>query len=287
MSVAKPARAAVAGSWRRKIKTEGAAYSVLIVSLSITLGSWYSAERSLQQDIQTYFDFRVNQLLATVENRIETYQQILHGARGLFAASTAVERSEFQRYIASLNLAKRYPGIQGVGFSLIVPPAQMHIHSESIRKQGFPEYAIYPAGARDFYTSIIYLEPFAGRNLRAFGYDMFTDPTRRRAMAHARDTDSIGMTGKVTLVQEVDSDIQAGFLMYLPVFQNHQPHDNPAERRAHIIGWVYAPFRIRDFMAGIGGERGADLHLSIYDGERISADALMYTDQADAPPRRT
>jgi diguanylate cyclase (GGDEF)-like protein/PAS domain S-box-containing protein len=171
--------------------------------------------------------------------------------------------------------------VQGVGFSLVVPQAQLLSHTESIRQQGFPHYDIYPAGKRDMYTSIIYLEPFSDGNLRAFGYDMFTDPTRRHAMIHARDTDTIGITGRVSLVQELDSDNQAGFLMYLPVFQNRRPHDNEVDRRNHILGWVYAPFQIRDFMAEIGGERGTDLRLSIYDGEKISAATLMYTDQAD------
>lgn len=265
---------------RRKLQTEGIVYLVLSIGLLLSIAAWYLAERALQQNVQTYFDFRVKQLLATIDNRIENYQQVLYGARGLFAASKEVDRDEFKDYVAALNLTNRYPGIQGVGFALIVPKAQKQSHTEAMQQQGFPTYAIYPDGERDIYTSIIYLEPFSGRNLRAFAYDMFTEPTRQQAMVYARDTNTIGMTAKVTLVQEIDSDIQAGFLMYLPVYQNHQPHDNQTQHRAHIIGWVYSPFRIRDFMVGIGGERGKDLHLSIYDGEHVSAESLMYSDQS-------
>ncbi|MCQ8104653.1 CHASE domain-containing protein [Methylomonas sp. SURF-2] len=286
MSSGKPGRSASKRSWRTKIKTDGSACLVFVLGLSITAAGWHSAQRSLTQDTRAYFDFRVKQLLATIENRIDNYQQVLQGTRGLFTASVAVERSEFQRYIDSLNLAARYPGIQGVGFSLIVAPAQLPAHLESIRREGFTDYEIHPAGQRELYTTIIYLEPFAGRNLRAFGYDMFTEPTRRQAMVYARDMNTVGMTGKVTLVQEIDSDIQAGFLMYLPVFENFQAHDNAAERRKHIIGWVYAPFRMRDFMSGIGGERSADLHLSIYDGEEVSDTKLMYSDQIDRVPQK-
>ena len=38
------------------------------------------------------------------------------------------------------------------------------------------------------------------------------------------------------------------------------------QRRANLIGWVGAPFRMGDLMAGLGGERERDLLLSIYDG---------------------
>jgi CHASE1-domain containing sensor protein len=32
---------------------------------------------------------------------------------------------------------------------------------------------------------VMYLEPFAGRNLRAFGYDMMSEPARRAALLQA------------------------------------------------------------------------------------------------------
>jgi hypothetical protein len=40
------------------------------------------------------------------------------------------------------------------------------------------------------------------------------------------------------------------------------------ERRAAIIGWVYAPFRMNDLMRGLGGEHASDLEVEIYDGKR-------------------
>jgi diguanylate cyclase (GGDEF)-like protein/PAS domain S-box-containing protein len=267
--------------WRRRLLLRGGVCLVFVLGLLMTLGLWSVAERSFQHDTQVYFDYRVRQLLESIDKRLENYRQVLHGTRGLFAASERVERAEFQQYIAALNLDQLYPGIQGVGFSLIVPKGKMDEHLQEIRQQGFPDYQIYPSDEQDIYTSIIYLEPFTGRNLRAFGYDMFSEPVRHSAMVYARDNDAVGMSGKVTLVQETDDDIQAGFLMYFPVYRNGQPHGDEQQRRANIIGWVYAPFRIKDFMAGVGGERAGDLNLSIYDDDQVSEAKLMYADQAD------
>ncbi len=41
-----------------------------------------------------------------------------------------------------------------------------------------------------------------GRNLRAFGFDMYSEPVRRAAMEAARDTGAAALSGKVVLVQE-------------------------------------------------------------------------------------
>ena len=72
---------------------------------------------------------------------------------------------------------------------------------------------------REVYTSILYLEPFSWRNQRAFGYDMYSEPVRRAAMAKARDQDRAVISGKVRLKQETEEDVQAGLLMFLPVFR--------------------------------------------------------------------
>ena len=86
------------------------------------------------------------------------------------------------------RMAERYPGILGVGYAVLIRPKDLAKHIASIRSQGFPAYTVSPPGIRELYTSIIYLEPFSGRNLRAFGYDMFLEPVRREAMERARDS---------------------------------------------------------------------------------------------------
>ena len=232
--------------------------------------------------MQTYFDFRVREANSRIERRMMTYEQILRGAEGLFAASISVERDEFRAYVAALRLEQNYPGIQGVGFSLIVPAAGKNEHTAALRKEGFPTYAIRPEGERDPYTSIIYLEPFAERNLRAFGYDMYSESVRREAMEQARDSGRAAISGKVKLVQETEERVQAGFLMYLPVYKNGVACDTVADRRANIIGWVYSPFRMNDLMTGLHGEHAAELGIEIYDGEEMADKTLMY-DSDDSP----
>jgi signal transduction histidine kinase len=126
---------------------------------------------------------------------------------------------------------------------------------------------VWPGGERDEYTSILYLEPLDERNQRAIGYDMFSEPVRRAAMEQARDTGEPTASGKVTLVQEFGRDAsQAGFLIYVPVYQIGTSPTTVEERRNALVGYVYSPFRSDDLLHGILGPSGADIGFTAYDG---------------------
>jgi diguanylate cyclase (GGDEF)-like protein len=170
----------------------------------------------------------------------------------------------------------------------------MEQHIQKIRAEGFLDYTVRPGGKRDIYSAIIYLEPFTGRNLRAFGYDMFSESVRRAAMERARDENMVALSGKVTLVQETDEDVQSGTLMYVPVYRTGMPVTTVAERRAAIYGWVYSPYRMKDLMRGTLGNyvlRQGERHiiLQIYDGNEVSDETLLYDSRSNegVPPQFT
>lgn len=255
---------------------------ILAVSLLVTHSLWKNAGQIAGQTLQAAFDFRVREANDAVQQRMQIYEQVLRATAGLFHASEAITREEFRIFIESLDLTTNYPGIQGIGFSVLIKSEDMAEHVASVRKEGFPDYEVIPVGERPLYSSIVYLEPFSGRNLRAFGYDMYSEPNRRAAMEKARDTGNAALSAKVKLVQEVNDGVQAGFLMYLPLYRNRLPHNTLEDRRANLIGWVYAPFRMDDFMHGLNGEKDNELDIEIYD-ESISDASRMY----DAHPAVT
>ncbi|MBI5429884.1 MAG: CHASE domain-containing protein [Nitrosomonadales bacterium] len=226
--------------------------------------------------MQTRFDSRVKEFESLTASRVHDYEQVLLGMRGLFAASLSVGRSEFRDYVVTLGLEKNFPGTQGVCFSQVVAPEQKDRHIAAVRKQGFPAYTITPETPRDFYTTAIYLEPFTGRNQRAFGFDNFTDPTRRAAMEQARDTGELSLSGKVIQLHE-DNKNQSSIRIYLPVYQKGAPTLTAEQRRKNILGWLYMPIRMDDFMRDALGERSGRVDVEIFDGENnIARVALMY-----------
>ena len=156
----------------------------------------------------------------------------------------------------------------------------MERHIQTIREEGFPDYTVWPAGKRETYSAIVYLEPFNWRNRRAFGFDMLSEPVRRKALETARDSNMAILSGKVTLVQETNEDVQAGTLMYIPVYKKNVPVKTVQQRRAAILGWVYSPYRMNDLMKGILGHwesnREGHTYLRIYDNNTTDNQALLY-----------
>ncbi|MBL8490760.1 MAG: CHASE domain-containing protein, partial [Rhodocyclaceae bacterium] len=222
------------------------------------------------------FEFESRRLVTKIQERMRAYSQVLRGAAGLVAASDDVSRDEWHRYVERLEMHDDYRGIQGVGFSVLVPPSRLRAHEESIRREGFPDDAIRPAGEREVYSSIIYLEPFRDRNLRAFGYDMYSEPVRRAAMERARDTGEIAYSGKVQLVQETSTDVRAGMLVYQPVYAGGEVPDTVARRRERLVGWAYSPFRMKDLMDAMLRADLATMRLEIFDGEGTTPESLLF-----------
>ncbi len=232
------------------------------------------------QLLEKQFEFETQRVTSKVMVRVMSYTQLLRGASGFFAGSQDVSRKEWHDYVEKLDLDQNYKGLQGLGFSKLIPAQDLEKHVVQLRKAGFPDYVVKPEGKRDFYTSIIYLEPFSGRNLRAFGYDMFSEPIRHSAMEKARDTGATALSGKVMLLQETKTDVQAGTLAYHPVYKNGTLLQTVEQRQAALIGWVYSPYRMNDLMnAALEGDL-TNVRLEIFDGKSPQIDALLYDSQS-------
>ena len=124
---------------------------------------------------------------------------------------------------------------------------------------------------------------------QAFGYDMYTRPLLREAMAAARDSGHATLTDKTTLAQVGDVQEQPGVFIFLPVYRQGEISDTVEKRRANLLGWVYASLRMNDVMTDLRGEEAEDLRIRIYDGVAVSPQARLYDsgvdDAAERAPR--
>lgn len=250
--------------------------SVLLCSVLGTFGAWFALSTVQKHAADHEFQQLGNEVVEAIEKRMSNHRQILLGAAGLFDASTDVSRDDWRRYVQRLDLDSNYPGILGLGYSQVVRPEQLQAFEESVRQQGFAEFAIKPAGKRDLYTSIIYLEPFTGRNLAAFGFDMFSEPTRRAAMSRAVETGRPQLSGKVTLLQENNGPAQAGLLMYVPVYQPGASLNSSVERWDALRGFVYSPYRVTDLMQAILDGRELQVDFALYTGDKASPEERIF-----------
>ncbi len=245
--------------------------AVAMVGLALTLLAWAMLDRQADRRAEQRFRDLGQELEETLDTRLASYEQILRGGVALIDAQAergdTPDRQAWSTYVAGLRVEDHYPGILGIGFSPRVEARNRDAHEAAVRAEGFPDYRISPHSTLPDAYPILFLEPFAGRNLRAFGFDMFSEPERRVAMERARDTARAAATGRVRLVQEDGYDVQAGFLIYLPVYAHGQPADTMEERQRAIRGFVYSPFRMGDLMRAVLEPSFAEnLTITIYDG---------------------
>ncbi len=196
----------------------------------------------------------------------------------MFAASENISRREFQAYMGELDLEQNYPGILGLAFALNIAPDELERHIANIRAEGFPQYTLSPDGDREQYTAILFIEPFSGNNLKAFGFYMYSESVRREAMDRARLNSELALSGKVSLVQDVGRGPIAGVLLYLPVYQRDV--NQTADDTGDFLGWVYAPFSMDILMEGIQLDESL-VGLGIYDGASVSAEAQLYSSRGN------
>ena len=261
---------------------------VLGAGLLATVFASLQVKQRIEQESMREFDFACDQITLKIQERLGDYALILRGGATLFAASQAVERNEWHTYVEKLRAEAIVPGAQGIGFAPVIPAARLTSHITRIRAEGFPDYTVRPSGVRAIYAPVTYIEPFRGHNLQAFGFDMYSEPVRQAALEQARDTAEAALSGKIELLQETGVNVQAGFLMTAPVYRNGAPVGTLEQRRAALSGWIYSPYRMNDFMAGIfrgwSSHQGKTVHLNIYDGLQTIPAALLFDSEPDNLP---
>ena len=258
--------------------------AALLGSLALTLVAAAFLFVNARMRDRVRFARAIGTAVDRIEARLHAYEGLLRGCAGLLAARPEISADEFHAYADRLEIEQWYPGVQGVGFAQRLKPGETAATESALRARGFAALRIWPGPSGDERTAIVLLEPLDRRNRAAIGYDMYTDPLRRDAMERARDGGTAAISGRVTLVQEIDPRRQAGFLMYVPVYRGSDVPQTLEARRSSLIGWTYAPVRADDlFVAIFGMEAEPQLEFRVYDGPDEEPQRLLH-DRGLAPP---
>jgi len=201
------------------------------------------------------FDNAVQSATDRITGRLELYTGSLINGAAYVSTTPDMTPAEFQKFAGRINLQRRFPGIQGYGWTERIERTADGAERHAIRM-------LYP------------MDP---RNQAAIGFDMYSEHTRRTAMARARDAGEPALSGRLTLVQEITTDQQVGFLLYVPVYSTFEIPRTVDERRELLRGFVYAPFRANDLFDLIfGTEESPRVTLRVYDASQDGHDALLY-----------
>ncbi|AKF10810.1 Sensor histidine kinase [Sandaracinus amylolyticus] len=242
----------------------------LVTFAAVAAAQWVESQASLRRERATAEAVRI------VERRMDAYVALLRGVAALFAYDERVDGEGFARFVEHLQV-REYPGIQGLGWSERVEPEQ---DGAVLARIDGAASGLWPERPHDRERhAIVFLEPRDVRNRAAIGFDMHSEATRREAMDRARDEGVPAATGAVTLVQEIDGDVQPGFLIYVPVYEGGDVPRTLEERRARLRGFAYAPFRAGDLFRAMFPD-GFGAHLTIHDGTEAHAARELFEIEA-------
>lgn len=275
-----------------KLRLPSSAVPVLLALLVtaggalLTAAAWRQAAQPEQRLAQQRFEALLADASAALRARLQENDQLLRGVAALMTAYPATSRTQWRNYLYAAQLDELPPGTQSVGYAPVVRRDGEARLAAAARRDGLPDFGIHPTGARDLYVPVFYIEPLAGRNARALGFDMLSEPARRAALEAARDTGEPRATGGLELTREPESPThQLGTLVYLPVYGSGEALGSVEERRAAVIGYVYAALRLGDLMRSVAGRAAGELVLSLHEGSGSARGKLVSGDLTEGERR--
>jgi diguanylate cyclase (GGDEF)-like protein/PAS domain S-box-containing protein len=238
------------------VRRARAAFVVLALGVTVSFAAWYVTARWVDGQTARKFQTTVDQAVETLDRRARDNINILLGIKGLFASSRLIERDEFQSYLAEVEIERRIPGLRLVSYAPLVPRARKARFEESVRRDktvnplGYPDFAIKPPGDRNEYLVVNYMEPMLG-NQRAFGFDLYSEATRRADLDRLRDDGHPLASPPLRLVS--DPQRLTAFALRVPIYHRGMPVKTVEQRRVAFEGVVVAVIHVDDLMRSVLG----------------------------------
>lgn len=243
--------------------------AIFLLIAAITIVSVVALERAESDRQAADLRSRSEAIASALERRANSSSAFLRAGAAFLASIDEVPAPRFRRFVSELRLDADYRGGEGIGWAMVVRPSEIEAFNTLMAEEAPGRVEIYPRPDRSQPYSVVvtYLQPDTERNRRALGFDMFSEPIRRRAMLNAERNARPTASAKVVLQQEGDADAP-GFLIYMPVFG--------ASPQGRVLrGYIYTPFNAQDFLSSaLQLEHSGGFAIRLYDGA-IGQDNLM------------
>ncbi|MBI3593615.1 MAG: EAL domain-containing protein [Nitrospirae bacterium] len=247
---------------RQNIYLKWLPFLILFLSLVITFLAWNYTRKKIEQRTQSYFEQQAMRSQEEVIHGVEDYYQALYDLKGLFMATGNLTRAQWDKYIQSLDLKRRFPGMHNFSYARYVPKDQKIAYENRIRTELRQEaYKIYPPGNRDDYFPIEYLA-FTYSENNDYGFDIGGDPVRREALIRAIQSGEPTATGK-TFIRSAN---KSGFCIRIPIFKSGLPRRTEQERFNALQGIVSVVFSMDTFIKSVlENSSKKEIDLEIFD----------------------
>lgn len=238
-------------------------------SIAVSSVLWKLEFNSTTRDIEKLLDSQLLDITYPIQARFQAYEQILYGVHGLYDSSKDVTREEFQSYVKSLKLPKNYPEIPGISVSKYVPGKKIQSHISELKEEGFPQYGTKIVPWKSEYAPVIYIEPFEWKNINAFGFDNFSDETRKALLRESQEGFQPMLSEPIYLKQDNGKSTNMWFLLTYPLYGKLYTHETYQDRQKNIYWWGSLVFRLDDLINNVTQKHLSQLSVRIYDGDDL------------------
>ena len=237
--------------------------------------------RSVSVAAQERFDRRVERIETETRRHFDLPLYGLNGLSGLFATADRVSGRDFRAWVGLRNLPAEFPGVRGFGFIERVERGNLARFVGAARADGNSGFAVQPAGDASTLFVVKYIEPLAS-NRGILGLDWGREAMRRETVERAVDSGLPALSGRVELARG-----GPGLLYVVPVYRGGAVPATPEQRRALLVGLVYAPLVAEEIMKGVTELGRRTLDIELFESEQPDPGKHLFdsrSSEATLPP---
>ncbi|RLQ87222.1 PAS domain S-box protein [Notoacmeibacter ruber] len=248
--------------------------SILALSLCLTFVASGITERTAVERNEKAFESLVNDHQFALRQRLESYEQILDAAVGLFKSSDEVTPEEWETFIQQVTKNTALEQSYDIGVIKRVP------ENSPARQFSIGNYHLSHVWGRDSWSTPLTTEYFSVS--RSEPSDWTPNPEwqagRNGAALHARDTGSSAISRQLG-----QNTPEPGFLIFTPLYAGGAVSLTVAQRQEAFEGWVYIQVTGQALMTSLTKSQGVSLDFSVYEGPEAQPARLIYTTISNVP----
>lgn len=260
---------------------------LLGMSATVALFNWTRGQEEAVE--QLIFERRANFRIMTVRQGLEELVETLDNVNRAVATFTPISQKQFHDFLEPVARGTPFPS--AISILRLLPHDEREAYETSMR-QVIPGFTVSelvggklaPAGMRDRYLAVEFLEPLDVGGLTGLGFDAMSEPSLKQALARAAETGEAIAAG-LFQYQSIPPSRQR-FVVVKALYRPDVPVNTSAARVAAVIGYTSIGMPAKGMIAGIldasGMLRTPGVDMKVYMGED-GTDQLAYSDPSDTP----
>ena len=228
----------------------GIATLTALIGLTLTAGVFVEFRQRSRDALERRFQIVAAERAGIIIEKLKGSLRDLDAVRRFYVGSELVSRREFHRFVAPILEYRNFQALEWIPRVAREQRAEFEAAAREDGLAGFQfterdsEGRLVPAGDREVYFPVYYLEPYAG-NEAALGYSPDSvHPARGVALLQAWETGRLTLTERYIPVQETTG--RYAVLAFAPVYQGGEDPLAVDERRKRLQGFVLGVIRIGD-----------------------------------------